>query len=73
VRIELVFRTEDGDRFELRDSSSDFEGHAHGVKLEDGAVFAYMGVGSSSAVTPASRAGSSARRSSRTASAPRAA
>jgi hypothetical protein len=43
LRIELVFRTVDGDRFELRDSSSDFEGHFHGVILEDGEVFAYAG------------------------------
>jgi hypothetical protein len=43
VRIELVFRTADGDRFEMRDASSDFEGHAHGVKLGDGAVFTYAG------------------------------
>ena len=43
LRIELVFRTEDGDRFEVRDSSSDFEGHAYRAKLEDGAVFAYLG------------------------------
>jgi hypothetical protein len=43
MRIELVFRTEDGDRLEIRDSSSDFEGHAYRPKLEDGAVFAYAG------------------------------
>ena len=43
LRIELVFRTEEGDLFELRDSSTDFEGHAHDPKLEDGAVFPYLG------------------------------
>jgi hypothetical protein len=41
MRIELVFRTEDGDRFEIRDSAADFEGHAHGAILEDGEVFDY--------------------------------
>ena len=43
MRIELIFRTEAGDRLELRDSSSDFEGHAYRPKLEDGAVIAYLG------------------------------
>ena len=43
VRIELVFRTEDGDRFEIRDSSADFEGHARGATLKDGEVIAYAG------------------------------
>jgi hypothetical protein len=43
LRIELVFRTEDGERFEIRDSSSDFEGHAHGATLKDGEVIAYAG------------------------------
>jgi hypothetical protein len=43
MRIELIFRTEAGDRLELRDSSSDFEGHSHRPKLGDGAVFAYAG------------------------------
>jgi hypothetical protein len=41
VRIELIFRTEDGDRFEIRDSPADFEGHAHGAILQDGEVVAY--------------------------------
>ena len=45
MRIELIFRTEDGDHFEIRDSSSaDFEGHIHGATLERGEVFfAYAG------------------------------
>ena len=43
MRIELIFRTEDGDRYEIRHSSADFEGHAHGATLKDGEVIAYAG------------------------------
>ena len=43
MRIELIFRTEDGDRYEIRHSSADFEGHAHGAILKDGEIIAYAG------------------------------
>jgi hypothetical protein len=42
TRYQLVFRTDEGDRSELRDSP-DFEAHIHGVPLDDGAVIEHGG------------------------------
>lgn len=43
MRFQLVFRTETGDRVELRDSSPDFEAHLLGQALVDGCVFEQWG------------------------------
>jgi hypothetical protein len=43
MRIDVIFRTEDEDFYEVRDSSDDFQGHLFGAILEEGAVFDYAG------------------------------
>ena len=43
TRFQLVFRTADADRSEIRDSSDDGEPHIGGVVLLDGAIFALNG------------------------------
>ena len=41
TRFQLLFRMDDGDRVELRDSSSSGEPHVNGVELLDGMIFAH--------------------------------
>jgi hypothetical protein len=41
--MQLVFRTDDGDRFELRDASVAGEGQQGGSPLRDGQVFLLHG------------------------------
>ena len=43
TRFQLVFRTADGDKSELRDSSDSGEAHVNGVVLLDGMIFAHGG------------------------------
>jgi hypothetical protein len=43
VQVQLVFRTDEGDRFELRDVSAGLAGHDEGAPLGDGQVFALHG------------------------------
>jgi len=44
TRFQLVFRTDTGDRTELRDNSDDGEAHVNGVLLLDGMIFAHRGL-----------------------------
>ena len=45
MRVQLVFRTGQGDLYEMRDSSSsDFEGHHLSEPLKDGEVFERKGL-----------------------------
>jgi hypothetical protein len=43
TRFQLVFRTDEGDRSELRDSSESGEARVNGVVLLDGTIFAHGG------------------------------
>ncbi len=43
VQVQLVFRTEEGDYFEMRDSSADFEAHLPDKPLRKGEVITAHG------------------------------
>ena len=43
TRFQLVFRTGEGDRIEMRDNPDSGEPHVNGVLLLDGIIFAHQG------------------------------
>ena len=43
MQVQLVFRTEEGEFFELRDSPADFEGHGLGESVREGNVLLLHG------------------------------
>ena len=44
MQVQLVFRTEDGDRYELWDSSADFDAHIQEPTLSDDEIFERHGL-----------------------------